>query len=312
MSHAPSLVRLAPHRPHHPFGEEGEEEESASRLRAAESGKLLGRSARSPSRPSRPSRSTWWCGRPREQLCTSLDAWRCFEWTPPAGWAPQWPLHTLVVALVQIILFYATDSRASLELFVPIEPGTEWRILTLTLAHADAAHLWGNMVGTLSLVLLFEVIHGTPRTALLYWASGTFGSIAQVLLWRGEFGALLGASGAVYGVMGAYVAHLVLNLRETPLWPLWVCFVALVLVLEAVNYAVNRAPNVAYAAHGFGALYGAVLALCVARNVRVVPWERWFVYGGLVLSVVAGATAVALLAMRIAAWEAEGGVRGGL
>ena len=299
MSHAPSLVRLGPGPAYAPVQEAGG---SPPARRATE-------------RPWRPSRrpvvraasataATAATAATPPRWRASFDTCRCFEWTPPADWAPQWPLHTLVVSLVQVILFYATDSRTSLELSIPIEHGTEWRILTLTLAHADAAHLWGNLGATLSLVLLFEVIHGTPRTALLYWASGTFGSIAQVLLWRGEFGALLGASGAVYGVMGAYIAHLVLNLHETPLWPLWVCFAVLMLVLEAVNYAVNRAPNVAYAAHGFGALYGAVLALCVVRNVRVVPWERWFVYGGLVLSVVAGATAVALLAMRIATWEA--------
>ena len=298
MSHVPSLVRLGPGPAYAPVQEEDERPPAARRTAERPPSRqpvVLAALAALPPPP-------WWRAWRYGRWCERS----CFEWEPPAAWSPQWPLHTLVVALVQIILFYATDSRRSLKLFVPIESGSEWRILTLTLAHADTAHLWGNMVSTLLLVLLFEVIHGTPRTALLYWSSGAFGSIAQVLLWRGEFGALLGASGAIYGVMGAYVAHLLLNLRETPFWQVWICFAALVLVLEIVNYAINRAPNVAYASHGFGALYGAVLALFVVRNVRVVPWERWFVYGGLVLSVVAAATAVALLAMRIAVWEAEG------
>lgn len=308
MSHVPSLLNLPHNRTYYYFKEE---EDPTSHRRDAESGNLLTNADRSlpPISPSSSQESRWWrVWAPTNRWYASVRTCFCFEWTPPTGWAPQWPLHTLIVALVQIILFYVTDTRASLALLVPIAPGSEWRILTLTLAHANEEHLWGNLIATLTLVLVFEVIHGTPRTAFLYWASGTFGTIMQVLLWRGEFGALLGASGAVYGVMGAYVAHLVLNWSETPLWPLWVVLAILTLVLEVVNYAVNRAPNIAYAAHGFGALYGAVLALCVARNVRVVLWERWFVYCGLVLSIVGAATAIALLSMRIAEWDVGVGV----
>jgi len=217
---------------------------------------------------------------------------------------PYVPVHTLFVTAVQIFLYYVGDVGLRFSLPIPVRPGTEWRLLTLVLVHADATHLWGNLLVTLTVGLLFEAIHGPVRTALVYWTAGLAASICEVLTWTPPAVALLGSSGAVFGLVGAATAHVLLN-REpmAPHWRLWALLVVLVVGEEAYRQTFAPSSNVAYAAHAAGAIYGAVLGACVVRNVEFGPVERWVGRLGAFAAVAGMATLLILLCARVAVWS---------
>ena len=84
--------------------------------------------------------------------------------------------------------------------------GQEWqRLITSMFLHADLNHLLGNM---LMLYLAGEVVEqyiGKWKFAILYFFSGMAGSLlyAAYEFFTGDYADSIGASGAVFGVVGA-------------------------------------------------------------------------------------------------------------
>ena len=110
----------------------------------------------------------------------------------------------------------------------------------------------------------------------------------------------------MYGVVAAYAAHLTMNWAETPLRWWWLAFALFVLGAELATYASNPKPNIAYAAHGYGALYGVGVALFTVRNVRVLRWERLAALLALIAVVGSAAVMAYVLSRRITEWEVAG------
>jgi len=81
------------------------------------------------------------------------------------------------------------------------------RILTLVTSlflHSGFAHIALNMFLFLAIGRMVELAIGTPRFLLLYALAGLGSSLAVLLLYRNSDSPFIGASGAVYGVMGGY------------------------------------------------------------------------------------------------------------
>lgn len=215
------------------------------------------------------------------------------------------PVHTLIVVFANVLLYYSMDTRNALALHVPVAAGDEWRLLTLILAHWDEWHLWNNTMALLVLGVVFESVHGPVRIAVVYWTSGLFASLAEVALWSTGPRIFLGASGAVYGLAAAYAAHLAINWTETPFRLLGLLVVFVAVALELVIPLSDPQPNIAYAAHGFGALSGFVVALFAVRNFRVVPFERLITFGAFTVAVAGIATLAIVVGRRIEEWGAS-------
>ena len=78
--------------------------------------------------------------------------------------------------------------------------------------HANTAHLIINCVMQLCLGLPLEAVHGTWRTVILYALSAAAGGL-NVTTFTPEF-TVVGASGAIYGLLGVAAANLALNWAE--------------------------------------------------------------------------------------------------
>ena len=89
------------------------------------------------------------------------------------------------------------------------ERGEWWRLLVCTWLHSGVAHLLANVLSVLSLGVGHERAFGFWRTAILYLASGLFGTICSVVLLPGVIS--VGASASVFGLLGAYWADVLLN-----------------------------------------------------------------------------------------------------
>ena len=128
--------------------------------------------------------------------------------------------------------------------------GQYYRALTAMWMHANFTHILSNMLMLLIVGPAVEVLLGKARFLALYVLAGLGGSVGSYLLSPpDQFG--LGASGAIMGVMGAYV---VIGLRRRlPVAP--------VVALLALNFVIGFWGNIDWRAHLGGFVTGCVLAL---------------------------------------------------
>lgn len=78
--------------------------------------------------------------------------------------------------------------------------GEAWRLLSATLLHGNFEHLVGNAVSLYILGMATEHAYGTRAMLVVYLASGIAGSLLSVANGPGPS---VGASGAIFGLMGA-------------------------------------------------------------------------------------------------------------
>ncbi len=127
---------------------------------------------------------------------------------------------TCAAALVRLAMLPDPRATAILQalsliparwLAAPVDPGQLATLITSTLLHAGWVHLLGNMVFLIVFGPLVESRLGHLRFLGLYIACGVAGGAAHVLVNPESTVPLVGASGAIAGVLGA---HLVLAPRE--------------------------------------------------------------------------------------------------
>lgn len=86
-----------------------------------------------------------------------------------------------------------------------VERGEYYRMITSMFMHADSGHLFGNMLMLYAVGAILEMRFGRIRFLLLYLLSGIGAAAASVWhqLQIGSVVGSIGASGAVYGLIGA-------------------------------------------------------------------------------------------------------------
>ncbi|MEM7813858.1 MAG: rhomboid family intramembrane serine protease [Candidatus Aenigmatarchaeota archaeon] len=136
-----------------------------------------------------------------------------------------------------------------------------WTIITAMFLHGDVAHLVYNMLALVMFGLVLESIIGTQKFWVLYFSGGIVAGIVAALFYP----ASLGASGAIFAVLGALAV-----LR--PRMMIWVGGFPMPMALAAVVWVVIDligfiAPSgVANAAHIAGLAFGAAAGLVLRRR----------------------------------------------
>ena len=87
--------------------------------------------------------------------------------------------------------------------FAVFELGEYYRLLTAMFLHAGIIHIAFNMLVLHQLGTPLELKLGSAKFTMIYFVSGLGGSIASVLF-NDPFTLSVGASGAIFGLMGAY------------------------------------------------------------------------------------------------------------
>ncbi len=159
-------------------------------------------------------------------------------------------------------------SCTSEDLGVPFFP--EKNLLASTLIsmflHANLAHLLGNLWSLWIFGNNVEDAFGSGGYLLLYLASGLAATAAFVLTNPGEVAPLVGASGAISGVMGAYLV-LFPRARVVSVFPIFFFIpvalpasIFLVLWFAGQFALIGGATGIAWEAHVGGFLFGAAAA----------------------------------------------------
>ena len=91
--------------------------------------------------------------------------------------------------------------------FKPLTTNGEWwRMLTSTFLHGGLMHLLANMYGLLFVGIFLEPLLGKAKYAIIYLTTGIFASMAS--LYFHEPSVSIGASGAIFGLYGVFLALL--------------------------------------------------------------------------------------------------------
>jgi membrane associated rhomboid family serine protease len=135
----------------------------------------------------------------------------------------------------------------------------EWyRLVTAMFLHASLLHLAFNMLALYWLGTVVEQALGSSRFLLVYFVSGIAGSAGALAL-SDPAAFTVGASGAIYGILGAL---LVLEYRATG------TFAGPALGLIVINLALSFAiPNISIGGH-LGGLAGGILATFALAHFR--------------------------------------------
>ena len=88
---------------------------------------------------------------------------------------------------------------------VPCPIPVRWTLLTSMFLHGSWMHLIGNMLYLWIVGDNVEEVLGSFRYLIVYLACGLVGSLAQIAVDPDSVTPTLGASGAIAGIMGAYV-----------------------------------------------------------------------------------------------------------
>jgi membrane associated rhomboid family serine protease len=182
--------------------------------------------------------------------------------------------------------------------------GEWWRLLTATFVHGGIMHIFANMYVLAVMGPVTERLYGNAAYAVLYLLAGLAGSLASVY-WH-PLVASVGASGAVFGVMGAVLAFTARQRRSLP--PSLLRSVASsVGQAVAINLVLGFAtPHVDMAAHVGGLLGGFACGLVLAGHIEE-PASRKHARGAALAFV--GAALVVFAARQLPVFDDWSGAR---
>ncbi|HSB46517.1 MAG TPA: rhomboid family intramembrane serine protease [Candidatus Bilamarchaeum sp.] len=190
---------------------------------------------------------------------------------------------SLIILLSLIAVFIVqmgSDAFTNLFIFDPLTASTEpWRFVTSIFLHGGIAHLFFNGYALFIFGSILERRISLKDYLIIFFGAGLVGSLfyyATYLLGIIPPIPALGASGAIYGILGA-VAVLVPNLTVF-FWfiPMPVRYAAICWFLLEFLGTFDISSGVASAAHLGGLLFGVAFALLIKSVSHEPPhWETW-------------------------------------
>lgn len=135
-----------------------------------------------------------------------------------------------------------------------------WILVTSIFLHGSLSHLAFNMFALFLFGLLLEQFVGSRRFLLIFFLSGIFASIASALFYPFS----LGASGAIYGIIGTLAA-------VRPKMIVWAYGVPMPMVAVGIFYLILDLgglffpSDVANAAHIAGLVIGAAIGIAIRK-----------------------------------------------
>ena len=177
------------------------------------------------------------------------------------------PTKLTLVLIVSCVALYIPELIGfNLNAWLAVSPYSPyyapWQLVTAMFAHGSLEHLLMNIVSLWWLGTLLERMQGTVRFAIVYFVSGIMGNLVFALF---SDGYAVGASGAIFGMLGA-VAVLLYKHRQSPVAK---AMLQGLLVMIAINVVNSFRPGIALEAHFGGLLAGAlveVIILAIGSN----------------------------------------------
>lgn len=177
---------------------------------------------------------------------------------------------------------------------------TVFTIFTSMFIHGGFMHLAGNMMFLWVFGDNIEDRLGHVKYLVFYLVAGVAATLSQWVISTDSQVPLIGASGAISGVLGAYLVvypnnkvkaliifYLITVVEMRAMWILGAWFVWQ-LIQGSLSLGVSDSVSVAFFAHIGGFVAGMVLAVAykfvlkeplLPGSARVQPWDRWYQAG---------------------------------
>ena len=179
--------------------------------------------------------------------------------------------------IVFILAFIFPQLNTYLAAYYPTSPNFKsWQIITHMFMHGGFMHIAFNMLTLASFGPLLERFLGEKKYILLYFLSG-LGAYALNSLWiyyemiaEEQFinVAMLGASGAIFGVVAAFTAlypNAEMMIMFIP-FPIKAKILLPIVIVGSIYLGINNVGGVAHFAHIGGAIVGYILIKIWGRN----------------------------------------------
>jgi len=168
--------------------------------------------------------------------------------------------YSLIFVLICIFVFilqylfigftdlFVLDNRAFIEV---------WRFLTSIFLHGGFAHLLSNMVALALFGTILESVIGSKRFLILFLVTGILANVVSVFIYSSS----LGASGAIFGVLGVLIV-----LR--PFMLVWAAGLPMPMFVAGIFWALldlmgifDQNSNIANIAHLTGMFFGVIFGV---------------------------------------------------
>ena len=192
----------------------------------------------------------------------------------------------LSIILVHFVQFFLSSFESALDFYpvdifsvIPVladDPLHQHRILTSAWLHADFIHVLGNALVIALAGVPLEQRMGGKRWIAIYFIGLMGGNLAWILSHQDSAVPAIGASGAAFGILGAYMACWPEDKIEFPLifmiraWPVWlIVFVRLgleIFHIYSIQSGTAGETNIAHLAHIGGFFLAYALARPIAKG----------------------------------------------
>lgn len=161
---------------------------------------------------------------------------------------------------------YMIQMGAAYEPFI-VQERQFYRLITHFFLHFGFSHLANNMISLLILGHSVELTLGKVRYLILYFLSGILAGVASIVynMYVGQTSISCGASGAIYGLMGALLVLLIVGSRgrRSSQVPRYLIYIGLSI------YSGMQDTSIDNAAHIGGFVVGVLVCFIMTRFVRM-------------------------------------------
>ena len=147
--------------------------------------------------------------------------------------------------------------------------GQFWRFLTAIFLHGSGGHLLYNLFALMLFGFILEKIIGTKNFLIVFFGSGILANLVSIFFYPSS----LGASGAIYGILGA-----VIILRPTmmmwvhgALMPMWLAGIVWI-VGDVIGIFIPD--NIGHIAHLSGIFVGTFIGLMLFKELGQIKKKR--------------------------------------
>jgi membrane associated rhomboid family serine protease len=166
--------------------------------------------------------------------------------------------------------WYAAEGMIAFSPVDLTDPARIYTVLTSIFAHANLVHLMFNVLGLIFIGMVFEQRVGPRPFILLFLLSGLAGTLVFAgIHWNDGMFFVLGASGAISGVLGAFARlypkekmSMFIMFVPLPPLPIWVIVGIFVLIQLLL---IPTSSQIAYEAHLGGLAAGILLAPALVK-----------------------------------------------
>lgn len=163
----------------------------------------------------------------------------------------------MVIMGLGFFSFQASDLLAwGANLGILVEEGQWWRLLTCLFLHGGLMHLVSNMFGLIFVSIFLEPLLGRVKYLSVYLLTGIAASLTSI--WWHDDVVSVGASGAIFGLYGVFLAFLLLKVYPPSFSK---SFLVGTSIFVGINLLMGLSGGIDNAAHIGGLLSGFIIGL---------------------------------------------------